>query len=140
MGTEAQPAEPTRETCGLLGFATFPPTPASAPQARRWVHSLLPWLQPGTVYDVDVLVSELVGNAILHTNQAGVIHVDVTHNDDVLRVEVTDNGSGDWGPTAGHEGGRGLAIVEQLSDGWGITHGKDATTVGFEFKTAGRCV
>ena len=75
------------------------------------------------VNDVAVMVSELVTNAFVHTGTSFAVTID--RRDDLVYVEVTDAGSGlptrrSPGETESH--GRGLAIVEELSDQWGTIH------------------
>lgn len=125
--------------CRQLGYAMFPSTKRAPGDARRWAHELLGWLDESALFNVDVMVSELVTNAFLHT-EAAEIWVELTHIEGVLRVGVTDDGSGEWGePGAGREGGRGLELVELLSDCW-CAEGVNcvgATQVWFELKVAG---
>lgn len=136
MEAEAQHAAPAETLPGHLGLAEFPCTPQSVGDARRWVRDLLGWLSEDDLDNVTVIVSELVTNAVTHTNSAKV-SVAVTYIDAVLRVEVTDDGSGEWGiPQVGRDGGRGLAIVEELSDRYAVKRSGD-TTVWVEMKTAG---
>lgn len=140
MATEAQPAEPGETHAGPLGIAVFPNAPQAPGDARRWVRALLPSLAELDRDTVDVLVSELVTNAHLHT-EADEIWVEVTHvgnaDDERVRVEVTDDGSGEWGESAAdREGGRGLELVEMLSTRWGADH-VGVTRVWFELKIAG---
>lgn len=68
------------------------------------------------------MVSELVTNAIVHGLTAFDVTVEVAEAE--LRVEVTDHGHGV--PTVqthippSNERGRGLRIVSELSDRWGV--------------------
>ncbi len=125
--------------CRQLGYAMFPSADQAPGDARRWAHNLLSWLDEATLFNVDVMVSELVTNAFLHT-EAAEIWVEITHIGGVLRVGVTDDGSGEWDePGVGREGGRGLELVKRLSDRWGAegVNCVGATQVWFELKTAG---
>lgn len=135
MEAVAQPAQEA-EPSGELGSETFPRTNQAPGDARRWARKLLGWLDDSALFSVEVLVSELVTNSYLHTKTAE-IGVEVTHIKGILRVEVTDDGSGDWEePTADREGGRGLDLVEKLSTRWD-RHADCGTTVWFELETAG---
>ena len=76
--------------------------------------------------DAVLLVSELVTNSILHGGPPVVVAVDC--DGESLRVRVRD-GSSEL-PTARaakrvDEGGRGLAIVANLSDDWGVEQHED---------------
>jgi anti-sigma regulatory factor (Ser/Thr protein kinase) len=68
------------------------------------------------------MVSELSTNAILYGMTEFDVSVEVT--DDWCRVEVTDSGRGTPVlralPPSTDERGRGLRIVRELSDDWGV--------------------
>ena len=89
--------------------------------------------------DVVLLVSELVANCVVHADagESEEIVIEILIGPDVVRVAVTDSGSSSV-PTVRPspstlEGGRGLVLVEQLSDRWGITRdGTRRTSVWFE--------
>jgi anti-sigma regulatory factor (Ser/Thr protein kinase) len=99
----------------------FPHAVSSVPQARRYVTSLL-GDAPGEVLDaVALMVSELATNACRHAETDFVVAVE--HDARHIRVEVTDGGAGDpvaRAPERHELSGRGLRIVEQLSDAWGV--------------------
>ncbi len=86
--------------------------------------------------DVDLLVSELVSNSVLHAH-ADHIEVQVDADPERVRVEVFDPGPGfdergrARAPAAGAEGGYGLVIVEQVADRWGARRDRRAS-VWFE--------
>ena len=111
----------------------FPPTPASAGEARRFVESAL----AGTdlehlAYPATMLVSELVTNAILHTGTP--VSVVVVLDGDRLRVEVHDGSAqlavrrhySDMSGT-----GRGLMLVERMAAAWGCERTADGKVVWF---------
>jgi anti-sigma regulatory factor (Ser/Thr protein kinase) len=87
------------------------------------------------VCDAALIVSELLSNAIRHAAPlpGSQIRVTWTLEDDALRVAVSDAGSGPLprvtqaSPAA--PGGRGLGIVESLSDRWGVLRDDGETTV-----------
>jgi anti-sigma regulatory factor (Ser/Thr protein kinase) len=83
------------------------------------------------------LVSELVTNAVVHGR--GRISLSADLDDDRLRVEVRDGGSGLEAAARGttfHElRGHGLTIVEAVSSRWGIHEG--TTHVWAEIELAG---
>ncbi|MDQ1361545.1 MAG: hypothetical protein QOJ44_1922 [Acidimicrobiaceae bacterium] len=97
--------------------------PASVAQARRFAIEALGDLPGDIVNDVAVMVSELATNALVHAATSFTVSVD--RRERMVHVEVTDVGSGiptrrSPGETEAH--GRGLAIVEELSDQWGTSH------------------
>ncbi len=113
---------------------TFPSTPASAGDARRFVESVL--ADSGLdqlTYAATMLVSELVANAVLHTGTPFVVVV--APDGDNLRVEVHD-GSPQL-PVRKHYStmsgtGRGLMLVERMATTWGSHRTADGKMVWFE--------
>ena len=84
--------------------------------------------------DLQLLVSELVTNAVLYGDAGGggTIEVDVTLADGTITGEVRDDGDGfeHHRRPPGPSGGWGLFIVERLATTWGIH--PDPTRVWFE--------
>jgi anti-sigma regulatory factor (Ser/Thr protein kinase) len=84
-----------------------------------------------------LLISELVTNAVIHSQQPDdtSIALRITRAPDRLRVEVTDSGSGFDPATPTQEepenGGRGLLLVARLSDRWGTTRQTSKQRHGF---------
>lgn len=74
------------------------------------------------------MVSELATNAVKHARTG--FSLVVEERDDGVRIEVTDHGPGTprkRSPSPQEPSGRGLLIVQALSDDWGIVeeqHGK----------------
>ena len=89
--------------------------------------------------DMVLLTGELVTNSVLHADpeSAPDIVLELIIGPDAVRVVVTDGGSATV-PTiqpmdAKRPGGRGLFLVESMSDRWGMTRdGPRATQVWFE--------
>lgn len=102
---------------------TFPPDPESITAARRFVLAAMGAATRDLRDVVSVMVSELAMNAVQHARTPFEVTVEVTGR--TLRVEVTDSGGGTAQaqplPPATSLHGRGLFIVEQLSDAWGAT-------------------
>lgn len=99
-------------------------TPHAPRVARDFVGTVLRATEhPGLVDDARLCVSEVVSNAHCHTRSAR-IRVDVTVNRRQVMVFVTDD-EPDRLPEPGAapyaESGRGLVIVESLTDRWGTT-------------------
>ncbi|KWW98164.1 hypothetical protein TH66_23280 [Carbonactinospora thermoautotrophica] len=115
---------------------TLPGIPAMASVARHYVRELL--ADCPRVDDVELVVSELVGNALRHTRSGGdgSFTLRVLLKPGWVRVEVADQG-GPGAPQvvrAGEEeSGRGLAIVAMLADRIGHDLTVEATTVWAEF-------
>ena len=106
--------------------------------ARRTIVELLElWHLSDLRSDAELMVSELVTNAVLHGRSAVTLTVAVA--DGVLEVGVTDRSpilpsprtreSGDAAWRA--EGGRGLRMVDRLADEWGVAGLSDGKQVWF---------
>jgi PAS domain S-box-containing protein len=114
--------------------------PASVPEARRLVRDLLRSVGRDDLEDVAaLLVSEIVTNALLHAGTP--INVAARLEDRRLRVEVRDGSvhlpvPRRYASTAGT--GRGLLMVEQLVDDWGVLRHADGKTVWFVLSDAER--
>lgn len=114
---------------------TVPSLPASIASVRRFaVGACQASGLAATVCDtVALLVSEVATNALVHGT--GDVQVRVTARDRVLRVEVADDSPQMPVPRAAdlmEEGGRGLSLVEQLSQGWGVYREGVGKVVWFE--------
>lgn len=108
----------------------------SVPAARRWARDLLSnRVADTTLDDTLLLLSEIVTDAIVHSDSGRGSHGSVTvcvalsndHGGGVVHVEVIDDGSDGSLPfvraaTADGDGGRGLFMVESMSARWGVHH------------------
>jgi anti-sigma regulatory factor (Ser/Thr protein kinase) len=92
--------------------------------------------QAGLVDEMSLLISEALTNAIEHACTA--ITVRLGHPGSVLRMEVDDDGAGDpivMHPGPDLEAGRGMLIIDQVADRWGVDHHvDDHKTFWFEMK------
>jgi anti-sigma regulatory factor (Ser/Thr protein kinase) len=98
----------------------FAGVPESVAAARAFVRDAVE-LPDDTCQSVMIMVSELATNAVVHADGAFVVSVVCT--DDVMRVEVSDQGVGVptlRSPEADDPHGRGLRVVAGLSDEWGV--------------------
>jgi serine/threonine-protein kinase RsbW len=111
--------------------------PDSPAEARRALDDLADHLPRRRLQDAQLLVSELVTNAIRHAGleREDVITVVVEASDLALRIEVSDPGRGfdadGPDPDAGRASGWGLYLVRELSDRWGVERNAP-TRVWFE--------
>lgn len=118
-GEEHDAEQPAEHQCALT-FAALPSTPRWARALAR--EALRGWgLEPRSD-TVELLVSELVTNAVKASGAETVIRVAIHAAPDRLRIEVADGASGrpvldDPGPDT--EGGRGLLLVSEISAEWG---------------------
>jgi anti-sigma regulatory factor (Ser/Thr protein kinase) len=114
-----------------------------APRAARAfvAETLTAWdIQAEEVDAAQLVVSELVTNAVLHSPESATISLHLRLTDGAVRVLVTDGSPGrperrahpePW--TA--ESGRGVQIVEAFTEQWGTeTHGGSGKTVWCELR------
>jgi anti-sigma regulatory factor (Ser/Thr protein kinase) len=107
-----------------LGRQRFDADSGAPRAARQWVRGLVEDAVPAhALDDVLVMVSELATNAVRHGG-GGFDVVVATTDEGELRIEVLDASpaipQAQWVP-AGATSGRGLAIVDALSESWGVT-------------------
>lgn len=120
----------------LIAFM-LPSVPESVPIARFHIRAALSFHQLGEYADdAAIITSELVTNAIQHACGDGTGTVKVTllrvRNAEAVTVVVAD--SSPEGPVTrtapdGSERGRGLRIVDELSDCWGWSPEDDGKAV-----------
>jgi anti-sigma regulatory factor (Ser/Thr protein kinase) len=121
----------------------LPSRPESAATARRLaqVVVLRQWgLTPKMTEDAVLLVSELVGNAVRHTG-ARVFGLRMRRRRGWIRIEVRDPSRGLPCLMPVQEtdiSGRGLFLVDKLSDRWGVDLLPRGKTTWFEMKVAER--
>ncbi len=121
----------------------LPSRPESAATARRLaqVVVLREWgLTPRMTEETVLLVSELVGNAVRHTG-ARVFGLRMRRRRGWIRVEVRDPSRGLPCLMPVQEtdiSGRGLFLVDKLSDRWGVDLLPRGKTTWFEMRVADR--
>ena len=117
---------------------TFPHDPQSVPAARHFATSTLRGASPDTLEAVELMVSELATNCIRHSKTA--FEVVILRRADAIRIEVSDKAGGRprvRSPGPEDPTGRGLKIVELLSDAWGVDYrAGDGKTVWFAVNAA----
>lgn len=128
------PREPEMTTMAVTAKAggtrtwAFPRRVEFIPEARHHVEALLrAWQRPAETVDTAMLlVTELVTNAVEHTDASDVI-CSVSLSAEVVTVSVTDTGSMSGAgsvpvsarPDDLAESGRGLFLVDALATDWG---------------------
>ncbi|HWB67466.1 MAG TPA: ATP-binding protein [Mycobacteriales bacterium] len=105
---------------------------ASAARARAWLAEQLPEWSDASVSTAELLVSELVTNAVLHAH--GRIEVTADWEGSSITVDVIDRWPSRpvrkaYGPDAAT--GRGLFLLEQLAEAWGVREQADRKAVWF---------
>ncbi|MFB4307507.1 ATP-binding protein [Actinomadura sp. GTD37] len=113
----------------------------AAGHARGWLRDVLG--DHPVLDDASLCLSELVTNALRYTESGkdGQIRVEVTHSDELVRVEVIDDGGSNTVPHLATVDemdvcGRGLRIVAFLATDWGVSERDEGHAVWFEM----RCV
>lgn len=115
----------------------LPHAPASVAVARRRLGSELfaSGVLEAVIDDVNVVISELLSNALRHARPlpSGQIRLTWARDGDMIEVAVTDGGAMTEPrrsrPTLSSLGGRGLGIVETLAEYWGVRYEDGGTTV-----------
>jgi anti-sigma regulatory factor (Ser/Thr protein kinase) len=116
----------------------FPCDAGSAGAARRFIGDVLAdWSLDQERIDVaQLLVSELVTNAVMHT--AGAFEMRVRRDTSILRVSVCDESGERPARLATSDlerpSGRGLVLVDELSDAWGVDDNGVGKIVWFELQ------
>jgi anti-sigma regulatory factor (Ser/Thr protein kinase) len=113
----------------------LPPLPTSAGAARRFLRDRLnDWGYPLALGEIPcLLVTELVTNAIIHTGTA--VGLEVRLEGRRLGIVVSDGSTRTpvprrCGPS--DDSGRGLQLVEELAEVWGIETTATGKAVWFE--------
>jgi len=93
------------------------------------------WGCDDAIPDAELLVSELVTNAVLHARSATRVTID--HDGTTVRIAVCDDSPTrprlrDYGPEA--VTGRGLVIVDRIARRWGVDPSDDGKCVWFEIE------
>lgn len=126
---------PPHDDC-LWRIVTLPAVPEAVTDGRSWSREVMREWQLDDMTDVvQQLVSELVTNSIEHADTS-CVRVTLVHATGTLRLDVTDDDVVSL-PVKAQAAvddirGRGLAIVEALSDRWGVHIAGCAKTVWCE--------
>ncbi len=113
-------------------LASVPDSPA---KARTLVRAELEGCAESTITTAELIVSELVTNAVVHGGTP--IRIELEHGEQMVRAIVTDGGT--ELPVLGHpqdsaEHGRGLMIVSSLAHEWGVVENKAGKSVWFSLR------
>ncbi|WP_374190657.1 ATP-binding protein [Streptomyces sp. BRB081] len=130
-----------RAPAGRLHRALHHADLRAVPEVRRALRVLLrPWLAEEPAATAELLASEVLTNALIHSGHDAVFTAIV--HDGHLRVEVRDFTGRPPRPRAPrpHEAtsGRGLLLVEALAADWGVRRHGVGKTVWFELGPADR--
>lgn len=119
----------------------FPRSPRSVGAARAFaIGALTTWGISDRHDDIKLCVSELATNALLHgvpQGRAFELSLLISTDEAELRIEVRDSGGGHptaSAPTADDCTGRGLYLVGELADDFGVVEHVVGKTVWLTFK------
>ncbi|MEU3931454.1 ATP-binding protein [Streptomyces sp. NPDC029044] len=124
--------------CPTNGFTVEAAVDAVPPARRRVVavaQHLGGPLRDETLETVELMASEVIANAVLHS--AGPCDVVVTRTAEWLRVEVTDTDPtlpSTVAATPNDESGRGLLLLDAMADAWGTRPEAEGKTTWFEIR------
>lgn len=107
----------------------LPADASAAAIARQFVEDNRDHLRPALIQDTQLLVSEIVTNAVLHGKPD--ITLKVRIDPPAIGVAVSDLGErlpkpASEPPPGDQPSGRGLLIVDALASAWGVTTNPDA--------------
>jgi anti-sigma regulatory factor (Ser/Thr protein kinase) len=109
----------------------LPPTAQGPLAARNFARDMLDEWRIPAAYEVALIASELVTNAVIHTS--GTITLSLGLRDDAVRIVCTDDNAGAIpirrGRVRATENGRGLILVGALSFEWGVEEHAGGKTV-----------
>jgi len=111
--------------------------PESVTAARRFVRDVLRDQSREIVDAAELMACELATNCVQHAQSDFELAI---HSKDQIRVEVRDTNRGRpvlRFPAPEDPSGRGLRIVQAMSDTWGIIPSTDGKTVWFALSAGG---
>jgi anti-sigma regulatory factor (Ser/Thr protein kinase) len=119
-----------------LELPSRPEAPSAARKALTALNGNLHLLSSSRLRDVQLLVSEIVTNAVVHGPASDTIGLAVLATDEIVRVEISDRGGGftppeEVGKREPTSGGWGLPIIDAIAERWGVD-GTSGSTVWFE--------
>ena len=106
--------------------------PESVAGARQFVRDALSDQPPETMEAAELMTSELATNSVRHARSDFELAILISRRE--IRVEVSDHGEGQpvpRSPTPREWSGRGLQIVLELSDAWGVSPTPNGKLVWF---------
>jgi anti-sigma regulatory factor (Ser/Thr protein kinase) len=113
----------------------FKHEPNAPRRARQALHALFPDPNDPIADSVELAASELVSNVVQHTTDGGRVSAWDPRPDIPLRLEVEDYHR--THPVVrdvpDESGGRGLAIVDNVADAWGVDATEEGKVVWAEF-------
>ncbi|MGW1159702.1 SpoIIE family protein phosphatase [Streptomyces sp. NPDC002519] len=133
----------TQRTGGRLQHYVAPADPTALIGARHMIRAAVrSWGAGERSDEIELVTDELITNVLIHTDGSAIVTLRIiTGHDRRLRVEVEDSSSAlPRRRDAGLLGtsGRGLLLVDRLTDVWGVESRGGGKVVWAEFKVAPR--
>ena len=119
----------------MIHRRSFPSQASAVAAARSFVLAALPDVGQPLRERIELMVSELSTNAVKHAKSP--FNVTVVTEPDQVRVEINDEGPRapvQRRPAPTDTSGRGLVIVQALSDEWGVDMHDGDKTVWFTLR------
>lgn len=97
---------------------------------------MVEWHLAPASFDVELVVSELVTNGVVHGAAPLSLAIEVRHQS--MHIDVSDGGQGDpvaRGFSSDAGDGRGLALVKRIATSWGVESSSTGKTVWADIET-----
>lgn len=126
----------------IAALYTRLPRDTSAPaRARRALSRVDGVLDDDVLRDARILITELVSNAVCHSDSGDPVELAIIIDEATVRTEVRDRVGAGFEPAVSmapqkRESGWGLYLVDALSERWGVARGK-GVCVWFEVARSG---
>ncbi|WP_030186711.1 ATP-binding protein [Streptomyces sp. NRRL S-813] len=137
--TPARPSAAGAVVCTAL----LPSVPEAVNLARHFIAGVLDaWHMDELTDDSQVIVSELMTDAVVHTTSTTTRIAVERQPDCRIRIEVLDNSGTGPRPDRSEgisEYGRGLLVVDALSSRWGVTRLHGGKSTWAELRPARHC-
>jgi anti-sigma regulatory factor (Ser/Thr protein kinase) len=132
--SENSRTEPLTLETGDEFVRTFVPAPVGSGEARRFVREVLQlWGEDRLLEKAELIVAELASNAVLHARSP--FRVSVSRQGSEIKISVQDASKrppenlAHLAAGPGHQGGRGIWIVAELSRNWDTQPERDGKTI-----------
>ncbi len=115
----------------MTAARSFECRPEAVTAARHFVRGVLAGEAPDVIDAAELMASELTSNCVRHAGTGFDVSVSVGEH---IRVDVRDSGGGrprPLSPGPDEPSGRGLMIVQAMSDSWGVESRSGGKNVWF---------
>jgi anti-sigma regulatory factor (Ser/Thr protein kinase) len=123
----------------VTSVRSFQCRPQAVTAARHFVRETLRGEGADVIDAAELMTSELTSNCVRHAGTGFEVSVRTHGAGEEIRVEVRDSGGGQpraLSPGPEEPSGRGLMIVEAMSESWGVERADGGKTVWFTLARA----